>query len=435
MWRRFGILILLFVSACQQNPAAPSNPTDVPFPTMTVGQMVRGALPEAGVAVSNGSNLANPATAMALASQPTPTPDYAACPAPSDITPGDKPADERAMLDTISQFLSNGGTVARLEVTLRDDWELLGENGFVRGDLDLTGEGTPEVLAGFVTPDGPGMLVIWGCVDGRYLPLYQSISSEDAPPEIVSIGDMNYDQLTDILFTHQQCDEDDVCSYQSQLVTWKPTLGRFVNLLAGTINSESPPEIRDIDQDSVSEIVVRLRDSGNATVGPLRTGVNIYDWDGSIYTLSIVQYDPPRFTIQIIHEADRLFDRLETDGAIALYQTALNDVTLEAWYNNDPAILPSYAMYRLLLIYAYTEDDRLLDMYQRITDTYPDPENRPVYVDMSESFWNALQVTNNLHSACLEVQDIINTRPEALALLNRYGTHSPTYLPEDLCPF
>jgi hypothetical protein len=54
---------------------------------------------------------------------------------------------------------------------------------------------------------------------------------------------------------------------------------------------------------------------------------------------------------------------------------------------------------------------------------------------MSIAFWDALQVTNNLHSACLEVQDIIRARPEALSLLNRYGSRSPTYTADELCPF
>jgi hypothetical protein len=44
-------------------------------------------------------------------------------------------------------------------------------------------------------------------------------------------------------------------------------------------------------------------------------------------------------------------------------------------------------------------------------------------------------VTNNLHSACLEVQDIITARQEALTLLNRYGSRSPTYTATDVCPF
>jgi hypothetical protein len=44
-------------------------------------------------------------------------------------------------------------------------------------------------------------------------------------------------------------------------------------------------------------------------------------------------------------------------------------------------------------------------------------------------------VTNNLRSACVEVQAIISTRPEAVGLLNRYGSESPVYEAGDVCPF
>jgi hypothetical protein len=54
---------------------------------------------------------------------------------------------------------------------------------------------------------------------------------------------------------------------------------------------------------------------------------------------------------------------------------------------------------------------------------------------MIDAFWNALQVTHNLHSACVEVQAIINAWPEAVGLLNRYGSRSPVYNASDLCPF
>jgi hypothetical protein len=54
---------------------------------------------------------------------------------------------------------------------------------------------------------------------------------------------------------------------------------------------------------------------------------------------------------------------------------------------------------------------------------------------MALDFWNALQVTNNLHSACLRAQEVVTARPDALELLNRYGSRSPSYAATDLCPF
>jgi len=152
--------------------------------------------------------------------------------------------------------------------------------------------------------------------------------------------------------------------------------------------------------------------------------------------LSIIQLDPPRFLIQVLQQADKAFEQLNTDEAISLYELSVrSNNSLRFWYDDEPTILNSYGLYRLLLAYAYVEDERRLDTYQTIVQTFPDPATAPVYVSMSAAFWDALQVTNNLHSACVDVQNIIQARPEALALLNRYGSRSPTYTAQDLCPF
>src|SRR5436190_14179374 len=91
------------------------------------------------------------------------------------------------------------------------------------------------------------------------------------------------------------------------------------------------------------------------------------------------------------------------------------------------ALLRSYTMYRELLAYAYTEDAQRLIVLQDISALFPDANTAPVYVTMAQTFWNTLQVTNNLHSACLEVLNVIAVRPEALDLINRYGSRNPTY--------
>jgi hypothetical protein len=248
---------------------------------------------------------------------------------------------------------------------------------------------------------------------------------------------MNFDQIPDLLFSNRQCsvDNSDDCSYRTQLITWTPQGGRFVSLLNGPLSSAEPPTINDVDNDQVSEVVVRLSDPGNSVTGPLRTGVNIYDWNGASYVLSIVQLDPPRFKIQVIQEADRAFARLDTQQAISLYQQAQTNTDLRFWLNDEPAVLDAYIFYRLVVMYAYTEDDDLLPTYQAAIQSAPDPATQPVYIAMIDAFWNALQVTHNLHSACVEVQAIISARPEAVGLLNRYGSRSPVYNASDLCPF
>jgi hypothetical protein len=429
-------ILVLLIAACEQTPVAQNlPPTPIPFPTMTPGRYVRGRLETPmGLQLSGGSGgLANPATAVAMANQPTATPDYSACPQLGNPTLGDAPGDARSMLAEIERFLSAGGTVLTLETRLRNDWAALGETGTVRGDLDLTGEGAAEVLLTFDTPNNGGALVILGCSNQRYTVHYQNITG-GAVPRIIQIADMTFGGDPEILFTGQRCADDGVCQYVTQLISWRGDLGRFVSLLGRDIISDSEPSIGDVDEDDIVEVVVQLDNAGTAETGPLRTGVNIYDWNGAAYVKSIVQLDPPSYRIQIVHQADRAMSRLNAEEAIALYTFTLQDVGLRDWYRGESDQLRAYTMFRLLIARAYVADEDILTTYQDILDAYPDPDTAPIYVRLSTVFWNALNITNNLRSACLEVRDMIGVEPQALELLNRYGERSPTYTAESVCP-
>lgn len=429
MWKRLLLILLPILAACQTTAPAAEAPTAVAFPTMTPGRVVEAPLAPALSVPLNG--LSNPATAIALANRPTATPNYRTCPPPDESLTLDAAAPTNAQLmdDAITRFLSAGGTVARLESTMRDEWNVLGS---ISSDLDLTTEGTPEILITYTSPDEGGVLLIEGCIDGRYLTRYQAALG-GATPEILSTVDLNYNDIPDVLFASRDCTA--ACVYHTQLVTWNPERGRFINLLGGAITSDTLPTIQDIDSDQVSELVVRFDDPGNAQTGPLRTGYTVYDWNGTGYVQSVTQLNPPRFRVQMIQAADAAFAAQNMDEAISLYNLALSSGSLENWYNDDTETLRAYALYRLLLAYAYTENDQRLALQQTIQQTYPDLAAAPPYAQLALDFWNADQITNNLHSACQKVQEDTLARPEALTLLNRYGARSPTYTAADLCPF
>jgi hypothetical protein len=431
------VILLAGLAACQPGMETPTVPPGELFPTVTPGRSVRGVLSTPDPSLRDGLSISNPATIAALASQPTATPDSTACPALSSDAelPRENPVTAADVENEIVRYLSSGGSISSLEATLREGWELLGDDSFLRTDLDLTGEGIAEIVVGYTTPEGSGVLLILGCLDGRYVLHYQAVSDEPSPPEIFLVGDVNRDGFTNLAFTSRVCASQDSCSYRTHLITWRPEVSRIVSLLGTTIISDTPPDISDIDNDGVGEIVVRLTNTGTQATGPLRTGVNIYDWNGSVYVLSIVQLDPPRFRIQIIHEADRQFAQSNYNEAIELYALALEDDALRLWFSDELPILQSYALYRLMLTYAAAGQVELFPIYQQIVESFPDPENQPVFAAIGAVFWEGFQLTNDLEAACLRVQRIIETQPKALELLNRYGSRSPTYSAHALCPF
>lgn len=435
------LLLLLVLVSCQVGGQAAPLPTVIPFPTMTPGRFVSGDLSPAQFVPQDGGALSNPATAIALSSRATPTPDASNCPAGQSVDLRRQPASQPEIVEELLRYLSAGGSIEVLEEEIRDTWDVLGEDGYVRTNTDLTGEGTPEVVIGYLTPEDRGALVILGCQDGRYVLHEEAFSSEPIVPELIWLGDLNQNARSDVLFAIQECDSNDTCVYQTRLLTWDGQLGRFVNLIEGAIISDTLPVINDTDDDKVTEIIIQLQSRGTTATGPLRTGLLIYDWNGQLYTLSIVQYDPPRYHVQIVHEGDKAFNRLDAATAAQLYEVSLNDASLRYWFNDGPVTLRSYTLYRLMLAYAFLQDGRLFAVIEQFETEFPrlSPEGQtleiPVYAEMAYSFWNALQATSNLHSACLAVQEIMSRRPEALTLMNRYGSRSPTYTELDLCPY
>lgn len=437
-FRLILIFLLIALAACQ--PDIPTAPTMIPFPTMTVGQTLHGVLTPAGASDVQIAALSNPATAIALSNRPTATPDYNACPTSgSTIALPAIPQTITAANEALLMYLNAGGNAADLENALRQNWAVLGETGYLRSQ-DIIGKGTPDILAGYTAPDETGVLAIFGCQDGRYVLRYMMTADGSEPPQLIRVGDMNRDFVPEIVFTRRVCDTSEACEFETQVIAWQMAQGRFINLLAEPLISLNIPTLNDIDNDEVQEVVLTLDQRGNSATGPLRTGVNIFDWNGSAYVLSIIQLDPPRYRIQVIHQADRDFLRLNMPAALQLYQLALDNTDLRDWFNDGQPIETSYALYRQILIYAYLGDERLDEARIRLNTDFPLQEgitlaDLPPYVEMAYVFLNEFETSGNLNAACNAVQAVIAERPQALNLLNRYGSRSPTYTALDLCPY
>ncbi len=444
MLTKFHKLTLLFVSllmlaACQPIDDAPRL-VITPFPSPTAGSVAGGVLLPPADSLPPDSNLISPATAVALAELPTPTPNYAACPVaiedpPIEDTP---PLNAPIVIEEITRFLNDGGSVETLNGTLRDRWQIVRDEDTLRADIDFTGEGTAEVLISYLNPDSRAALLILGCVEGEYRLLYDFEAQDATPLTFIGLGDMNRDLRSDVLFASRVCppeaEGDEDCELQTRLIAWQASQYRFADLLDAEVLSISAPQINDIDADQVSELVVRLENRGNTASGPLRTGIHIYDWNGEAYVLSVIQLDPPRYRIQVVFEADRAVRERALRDALPLYEQALSpDSDLRAWFNDEAAPLRAYTLYRLMIAQVASQSAQQTQTYQTLVTEYPDPETAPVYVNMARAFLESYQTSGNPSAACDAALALADD--SALALLNRYGTRNPTYSRVDLCPF
>jgi hypothetical protein len=437
---RSALLLVMCVTISACEPTPPPRLTAQPFPTMTIGQTLRGNLTPVAVRPPDSELLSNPATLEALRNQPTATPNYAACPVPLDaVALPELPSTDDAAKAELLLYFNRGGKAANLELLLKTNWNVIGETGYVR-QHDLTNSGVPEVVIGYTSPQNLGTLLILCCRDGQYVERYTITATSPDAPQILWVGDMNRDFYADLFWARRICATEDACEYEMQVIEYDRLRGRYIALLDEAIFSLNLPAVNDMDSDEVLEIVLTLESRGNSATGPLRTGVHVYDWNGINYTLSIIQLDPPRYQIQVVHEADRLFFRLDMSNAANLYQLALENTDLRAWFNDEAPALTSYILYRQMLAFAYLGDDRIADVAVRLNTDYPLQDGQaldslPPYVEMAYTFLSEFQAVGDLHAACNAVQQVVARRPSALNLLNRYGSRSPTYNPLMLCPY
>ncbi|MEO1646088.1 MAG: hypothetical protein AAFR67_12940, partial [Chloroflexota bacterium] len=391
-----SFIVLSALVACQPAPTT-GLPTDVPFPTVTVGQQLSGNLPTPGA--RTGLLPINADGSAVGVNNPTATPDSGRCPFPSEDAVLDPfPTSRVDAITLILQFLNDGGTPQRLQEEILSNWDAFGENGYLE-TVDLTGEGTADIVLGYVAPGDVGTMLIFGCQAGRYVQLFESNSDGAAPPTILTLSDINNSPPAEVVITRRICSDPEACEIQTQIVGWAFTVGRFLNLLPDTVLTIDPPTLRDIDNDQVQELVINLDDNGTIATGPLRQGTNIYDWDGQFYVLSIIQLQSPSYRIQVIHEGDRLFSQERMAEAIAVYEVALADDDLRYWFNDGPINTISYAQYRLILAYAYTGNSAgIVNTLGAMNTDFPLAEGEeitdaPVYVHLANVFVDSLTVS------------------------------------------
>lgn len=424
------ICCLWVVVACQPNEQVtlPPRVTVIPFPTATAGSAISGFLPTPPARSPNLANFASPTS--------TPLPQL--CPLVyENVELGEKPASYSA--DAILEYISAGGSIIGLETALRDDWGVFGETGFIRNDVDLTGGGQPDLIISY-TDEESAKLLIYGCDSRRYVEIYRAEEETrpadqlPAPPQLVSIQDINQNGSQDVVFAFRECDLDR-CEYRTQAIAWVGNANRFVGLIARGILSDDLPVLIDVDDDQILEFRIHLTALGDINTGPLRTGSKVYDWNGAEYVLSVTQPDPMRYQIQVIHEADRYLGAGRLDDAVRLYQRAMTDDTLRIWLRTEADDLTAYVLFRLLITRSAQGQPDMSTVFERIAVDYPEGDI-PVYATLGKLFWEQYSASMNVSYACSAVRSAVETtHRQALDLLNRYGDRNPTYLISDICPF
>ncbi len=441
----FILVVLFLLTACGGAPPVSEQPLPAASPTVTPGGMILMILPTPTPVTPTPPPASAPEAApgyvltLAAASQ------AAICPPPGNPRPPAAPAAYNLYTTAINQFLSAGGSVPALSALLAE-WGAVDETvGLVSDAYDLTGDGVYEVLVILADPFNaeiaprPGQLLVFGCQQEDYRLLY---GSEYGPgfgiPTLLYVGDMNANSNPELVYVQQRC-QSGSCVQAAQVLSWSAPNDGFIALNVDTVGSaDGRFSIADLDDDRVQEIMIQGGGiSTSISAGPPRSSTTIWDWNGLNYVRALTRLDPPLYRIHVIHDADRALESGDGEEAIRLYREVLENPRLGTWQvPNEQSMLRGYAQFKLIVAYAYLEDDlAALDAHSALMAEHTPGLPSNVYALVGDAFWSAYQATHNLHTACVAAATAASQNPQAVLFLNSYGPANRAYQVPDICTF
>ncbi len=238
---------------------------------------------------------------------------------------------------------------ADLDGDLQDEWLL------VLYDASLPG--VPFGAAGDLwIVNGEGVVF-------RYYAAPSSDIYEFLAPTIVAVTDVTGDGLPELIADAPFCGAH-TCTGNIRAIG--QTAAGLADLVQRESLAESDPgntitmtfpeiQVLDRDSDSAAEIIVRGGTIGSAGAGVVRPRTEVWRWDGAAVTLAETTLEPTQYRHHILYEANDLMAAGDLDGALALYEAAINDPALRNdGFAHAPeqvyADISRFAAFRLILI-------------------------------------------------------------------------------------
>jgi hypothetical protein len=423
-----AVLLILAALAC-----GPVTPSPEPSPTVPVPTEV----PPTEEPTSEPTE--PPTEPVPTEPAPTVAPTPPACPAPGSPTLV-QPANFADYPVAIQQYLSAGGDVATLESTLAG-WDAFsaGANQVVASDL--TGDGIAEVAVPLRDPAGEvtfasSYFLILGCHAGGYTFGYQEFN-EGLWIQSLQIVDANSDGRSDVAYTLDTCGAH-TCFETLKILGWDGAA--FVSLMGGVLDMPYPTY-------TVTPGRIEAQSGGIGSVGaePQRGYTEIWEWNGSVLTITQQIWEPPVYRYHALLDGDQALLAEGYAAARDIYERVIVDDGLQEWGAvsgvvdpaDERAQLTAFARWRLLLTYLLTGDlGGAQSEYDRLQADYPAGSAGHDVAVMAETFWIAYQVDGSIADGCAEVVAAAEVDTAVQDFFNwNYGYANPWWESLDLCPF
>lgn len=238
--------------------------------------------------------------------------------------------------------------------------------------VDLDGDLQDEWILVLYDPSLPGVPFgapgdLW-IVNGegvvfRYYTAPSSDIYDFIAPTLVDVADLSGDGLPDLITDAHLCGAHTCYGNYRVIGLTAEGLGDLVSRPpvgegdAGNSINLSYPDVRveDVDGDGTPELLVHGGTIGSAGAGVVRPHTEVWRWDGAAVTLAETILDPTGYRHHILYEANDRMAAGDLDGALALYEAAINDPALRNdGFHHPPeqvyADISRFAAFRLILI-------------------------------------------------------------------------------------
>jgi len=405
----------------------------------------------AALVVGCGDGVAPTPTPTGTVARPTPTPAVRATATPTvQPTPVAIPAqpdDFAAYPRVIADYLTAAGATALgppcLKALLRE-WvmpETDDPSRCVLGNTDSDPAG--EIVAIFTAaPSLPGPevranVVVFDARDGRYDVAFESVSMPEQPAQIMpesaallAASDINADGLGELVYVTTSCGAhtcfDTVHIFTGTAEGYHSLSGDELAMAFADIS------LTDRDDDGVQELVMHGGTIGSIGAGPQRSRTEVYDWDGTQYTLVETTYDPSNFLYLRLRDADDAFAAGRYLEAADMYSSALEDTSLDLWNPEERAELDPYALFRiaLSLLAAGEAPSEAVAALDRALEGYPGS----AHGELARAFRDSYLARADLPAACQAARDYAAANLDRFTILWDYGYANPEFDVVLLCP-
>ncbi|MCP4368791.1 MAG: hypothetical protein GY797_11865 [Deltaproteobacteria bacterium] len=339
----------------------------------------------------------------------------------------------------IRNFLESGGDPTTLENLLRSWQNITDELGGIElrnssaGQLIITHVFRP--LKDGETPSDRLMIFllknqkVHGVFDSSELVRRSGYIFDLMPERMITP-----DRLPDVVFKDRFCGAH-TCYESLHIAEWDGQ--DFVMRLNGELRMPYPHYLVDLGQ-----ITAVSGHEGSAGAGAGRAYTEIWQWNGSVFTVTEKIVGPPMIRMHIIHDADAAFEQGDLNKAGALYQQAIDDENLwsQTFYHTDEdagaKVIDAYANFKLMIVHAIQEQtDKTKEHYERLIADNSSESPAYLFVLSGRAFWNSYLKMSNVELACEAA--IAVTKADSTELIEQlyvgYAFTNRVYRAEDIC--